>query len=221
MPSLRVVKKGVNRRCATSGAMPGPRSTDAELDPARVRPARTRDAQHALRPAAWCRPPSPGCRCAPGSAAPARPSCGRTARAAAAPAASSSTRAPLLRACRRTSGSTASISGRRRDRLARLLAPAHEVVHALDHPAGALGLLGDALRRPGAASPCGRRASLRGRRRACRFSEPAGVAGDRGQRLVQLVAQQRGHLADGRQPRGGLQPLLLLARQLLDAALRR
>ncbi len=35
------------------------------------------------------------------------------------------------------------------------------------------------------------------------------------------MAQQRGHLARGGQARGGLQPLLLLARDLLDAALRR
>ena len=60
------------------------------------------------------------------------------------------------------------------------------------------------------------------RRRGCpsqQVQRAGGVAGDRRQRLVQLVAQQRGHLAHGGQPRRGLQPLLLLARQLLDAAL--
>ena len=78
-------------------------------------------------------------------------------------------RVPLLRACSRTSGSTASISASRADRLARLLAAAHEVVHALDDAAGALGLLGDALDRlaqhrrcvVGVAAP-----------RRSRFSEP-------------------------------------------------
>ena len=34
-----------------------------------------------------------------------------------------------------------------RDRLSRLLAPAHEIVHAADHLAGPLGLLGNALQR--------------------------------------------------------------------------
>jgi hypothetical protein len=46
-----------------------------------------------------------------------------------------------------------------------------------------------------------------------------GIAGNRGQRLVQFVAHQRGHLADRRQPRRGLQPLLAGARKFLHAAL--
>jgi hypothetical protein len=83
-------------------------------------------------------------------------------------------------------------------RLARLLAPAHEVVHALDHAAGPLGLLGDALPRPGAAAAPSRRS--RRRRRSIRFQRAGRIARDRGERLVQLVAQQRGHLADGGQP---------------------
>jgi hypothetical protein len=77
-------------------------------------------------------------------------------------------------------------------RLVRLLAPAHEVVHALDDAAGALGLLGDALGRLLAACAAVS-ASVRG---AASGSASRGVAGDRRQRLVELMAQQRGHLAD-------------------------
>ncbi len=130
-------------------------------------------------------------------------------------ASSTSIRVPLLRACSRTSGSTASISASDLHRLARLLATAHEVVHALDHPAGPLGLLADALDRLAQ-----QRARLGLVDVALQQVQRAGcVARDRRQRLVQFVAQQRRHLADGGEPRGGLQPLLLLARQLLDPAL--
>ena len=45
-----------------------------------------------------------------------------------------------------------------------------------------------------------------------------GVAGDGGQRLVEFVAEQRGHLADRGQPCGGLQTLLRGTGQLLDPA---
>jgi hypothetical protein len=55
-------------------------------------------------------------------------------------------RTDSLRACRLTSGMTASSSVRRWC-LARLFAPAHEVVHALDHLPGALRLLGNVLQR--------------------------------------------------------------------------
>ena len=88
-------------------------------------------------------------------------------------------------------------------------------MHALDHPAGALSLLGNAL---GGLLQHGAGFGILFAR-LHQVQRPGCVAGDGGQRLVQLVAEQRGHLAHGGQPRGGLQTLLLLARNFLDATL--
>ena len=147
MPSLRVVKKGVNSRARHLGRDARPGVGDVERDPARVRLAHARCAARAARPGRCCLHRLDA-RCAPGSAAPARPWCGRTR-----------TRGARLRqvdarcACRSCAPAAAPAAaprrsaGRHADRLALLLAPAHEVVHALDDAAGALGLLGDALQR--------------------------------------------------------------------------
>ena len=166
MPSLRVVKKGVNRRRATSArdARRRRRSTLKVTQRAcvwRTRSVSTRSARACSFSIAWM--PlrarlSSTCSTIVRSHTHARRRLGR----------SSSMRVPLLRACSRTSGSTASISRSARDRLVRLLAAAHEVVHALDDAAGALGLLGDALQR--LAQQC---AGVSRRRAAAR---PAGSA---------------------------------------------
>jgi hypothetical protein len=186
---------------------------DAEGDPARVRLAHAQR-QHALGQRRVGLP-SPGCRCATGSAAPARASCGRTARAAAS-GRSTSMRVPLLRACRRTSGSTPRSAGRCRSPRAAARAGARSLCTLLmTRPArSACSAMRSSAWRSIGTAPCAGVGLVQQVQRA------GGVAGDGGQRLVQLVAQQRGHLAHRGQPRAGLQPLLLLARQLLDAALR-
>ena len=126
-----VVKNGVNSCCSASRRSPGPSRCTGTRASA-LAPGARASVSTRVGPRAAARP-SPAWRCARGSAAPARPSCGRTAPRGRPGVDPSSTRTPSLRACRLTSGSTASTSASRRDRLARLLAPAHEVVHALDH----------------------------------------------------------------------------------------
>ena len=107
-----------------------------------------------------------------------------------------------------------------------LFAAAHKVVHALDDAAGALGLFGDAFQRLAQHGAALHWTGLVERRRLVasgriqQVERARGVAGDRRQRLVELVAEQRGHLAHHGQARRGLQAVLLLARQFFDAALR-
>ena len=108
--------------------------------------------------------------------------------------------------------------------LAGLVAAAHKVVHALDHAARALGLAGDlahghAYILHGILLGGGRTgAGTGGRGMFQQVDGAVGVAGDGGQRLVEFVAEQRGHLADRGQPCGGLQTLLRGTGQLLDPA---
>ena len=101
----------------------------------------------------------------------------------------------------------------------RLMPSPHEVVHALDHPPGALGLLSDACH--GLVHQRERLGSGHGLGVVEQIERAGGVTGDGRQRLVQLVAQQRRHLAHAGQPGGGLQALLLLAQQVFGATLRR
>ena len=86
----------------------------------------------------------------------------------------------------------------RGDGLARLVAAAHEVVHALDDLARALGLARDVLHGHAHVLQVPR---LRGFEQ---IDGARGIAGDGGQGLVELVAQQRGHLAHGGEARRGL-----------------
>ena len=96
-----------------------------------------------------------------------------------------------------------------------LPASAHEVMHALDHPPGAFGLFGNAahgLLHQGQRLPIGLGQQVQ---------RAGGIAGNGRQRLVQFMAEQRGHFAHAGQAGGGLQPLLLLARHVFGAALGR
>jgi hypothetical protein len=90
-------------------------------------------------------------------------------------------------------------------------------VDALDHAPGPLALVGDALHRMPR-----ERAHLvvaMGSRVVDHVERAVRVADDRSQRLVQLVAQQRRHLAQHGQAGAGLELVLLLAQQLLGAPL--
>ena len=196
-PSARVVKNGVKSCCATSGGTPRPRS-------------RT---QNSARRGSGTRTASVSSRAAGGVSASIarrplrarlRITCSiivrsQTTRGAGAPGRRSAP-APLLRACSRTSGSTASISAPASTASRARFAPAHEVVHASDHAPGPLGLLRDALGRLEQHVP---RPAFR--RLVQQVQRTGGEAGDRGERLVELVAEQRGHLAHRRQARRGLQ----------------
>ena len=81
---------------------------------------------------------------------------------------------------------------------------AHEIMHPADDAAGALRLnakLGERARE-----------FVRGEGARFQFVQAARVvAGDRGERLVQLVGEGRGHFTHGHQTRGELQFFLLLA----------
>ena len=143
MPSLRVVKNGVNSRCATSGGDAGAAVDDAERDPARMGLAHAHASARA-RPAAcaasiaWM--PlrvrfSSTCSTIVRSHTTRGTGCGQVDLDARAALARLQPHQRQHRVDQRVAA----------HRLARLLAPAHEVVHALDHAPGALGLLGDAL----------------------------------------------------------------------------
>ena len=119
-------EEGREQACRHVVVMPGPRSITLKLT---QRGCVCWALSVSTRWAGSVSPPSPGCRCASGSAAPARPWCGRTPRAAAGRAA----RARCACAhCAPAAAPAASPrrTARRRAR-ARLFAAAHEVVHAL------------------------------------------------------------------------------------------
>ena len=102
-----------------------------------------------------------------------------------------------------------------------LVAPPHEIAHALDHAACAVGLEADALHghaqvlqllaqpgfmvRDGAARTC---TCARAIVAPQHVQRSRGVAGDGHQRLGEFMAQQRGHLAHRGQAGRGLQALL-------------
>ncbi len=124
------------------------------------------------------------------------------------------TRTPVRRACSSTSArqSSSSCPASSGTRCGSLLP--HEFVHAPDHL-------------PARAAPAARLGERRGEllhARVAALEQVEGareVARDGAQRLVQLVGERRGHLAHGREPRGGLQPLVLLALALLGLLLLR
>ena len=100
----------------------------------------------------------------------------------------------------------------------RLVPAADKVVHTFDDPARAFGLLGNTAHRR--LQHLVRLGQAHGSCRTCRtrhngrlpiaqqVHRPGCVAGDGGQRLVQLVAQQGGHLTHSGQACSGLQTLL-------------
>ena len=96
-------------------------------------------------------------------------------------------------------------------------------MHAANHLPGAVGLLGDAAHgHRDFDIGVDHRATVRVAPIGSTFEQierAARIAGNRRERLRKFVAQQRGHLADGRESGAGLQPLLAGARQFFDATL--
>jgi hypothetical protein len=196
------------------GGMPGPRSPRENSSPGLLaqltRPHRTRISSRRGQRCRRC--PWPAWHCASGSAAPARPWCGRTAPAAGRPAARVSTRTCSLRACRLTSGMMAS---------SRAAGTASRAWSRRRTKSCTLRITGPPARPARQCAACARsaRSVMAGGRALQQVHGPGGIAGDGGQRLVQLVAEQRRHLAYRGQPGRGLQPVLAGARQFLHPAL--
>ena len=96
-----------------------------------------------------------------------------------------------------------------------LVAASHKIVHAVDDAACPLGLLGN----PAQCHVHIVQGLWLGAGVFQQIQRAVGVAGNRGQWLVQLVAEQGGHFAHCGQSGGGLQTFLTGARELFDLAL--